>query len=333
MQKIKRKLYDKIIKSSLSRIEIHFLFYLAMRCDADGKVIGVYYHTLSEDLGCSIAKFYHLRDSLTKKGFIAWEKNNSADIDFLLIGNQFDKKIVKGKEIIVYHDYVDINISIFHDKEFFKCKAGAIQLAMYFINRVEAQGAVTEENSATRDAKKGELKRKLWYTPYKDYKDLAKMLNVSTRILRRYIDDEITKWITIGHNIIIDEKEKDIITVKRKALLRTTYNAKDDIEDENTDESNNAVRNKHRKEKVYPERYQYIHFVKTLCRRQGITYEKEDMLRNTADLILQYRSAASEKDRNIFNLITRAIQNSADIVLNSFNVHRALKNLLLYTGS
>lgn len=331
MQKIKRKLYDKIIKSTLSRIEIHFLFYLAMRCDADGRVIGVYYHTLSEDLGCSIAKFYHLRDSLTKKGFIAWEKNNSADIDFLLIGNQFDKKIVRGKEVIVYQDYVDINIAIFHDKEFYKCKAGAIQLAMYFINRVEAQEAVTEENSVVRDAKKAELKRKLWYTPYKDYKDLAKMLSVSLRVLRGYIDEEITKWITVGHNIVVDDKEKDIITVKRKALLRTSYNAKNDNEDEDID--NNTDRNKHRKEKVYPERYQYIHYVKTLCRRQGITYEKEDMLTNTADLILQYRSAASKKERNIFNLITRAIQNSTSNVLNSFNVHRALKNLLQYTGN
>ena len=324
MQKIKRALYDKIIRSDLSRLELYFLFYLAMRCDPDGKVIGVYYHSLSQDIGCSVAKFYHLRDSLTKKGFIYWEKNNSADIDVTLIGNQF----ING-----YRDYVDINIAIFHDPEFFKCKAGAIQLAMYFINRVEAQGAVTEENSVSRDPKKGELKRKLLYTPYKDYKDLAKMLKVSVRIIKHYIDEEISKWITVGHNIVVDDKEKDIVTIKRKALLRTMYNASDDLENDTIDETSKEVSRKRKKEKVYPERYQYIHFVKTFCRRQGIDCEKEDMLKDTADLILQYRGAANEKDRNIFNLITRAIQNSASVVLNSFNVHQALKNLLQYAGS
>jgi hypothetical protein len=322
MQKIKRELYDKIINSKLSRLELHFLFYLAMRCDPDGKVSGVYYHSLCEALNCSVAKFYQLRDSLTKKGFISWTKNHSADIDLVLIGNQFEKKYDREKEDYIYSNYVDININIFHDEKFFKCKAGAIQMAMYFINRVEASGAVTAENSITRNQsdenkKKAELKRKLWFLPYNDYKILSDLLNVTLRMIKRYFE-ELEDWISVVHDLDIDGKEKDIITVERAAVLRPFYQASDS--------------NKRKKVNVYPERYQYVHFVKTYCRRQGITYDQEEMLSDTADLIQQYRNAAREKDRNIFSLLSRAIQNAASVVLNSFNVHKALTNLLKYSG-
>ena len=316
MQKIKRILYDKIINSKLSRLEIMFLFYLASRCDAAGNVVGIYYETIKEDLNCSVAKFYHLRDRLAEKGFISWEKNNSADIDVKLLENSFIQ-LVNGIEEVVYEDYVDINIAIFQDKEFFKCKAGAIQMAMEFIKRVSANGAVTATNSESYDKKEAERKRKLWYLPYNEYKKLAKLLNVSTRIVKQYLREELSPWISLAHNIINDGKAYDVITVLKEPLLRPVYNASDNT--------------KRKKSKVYPERYQYMHFVKTFCRRKGILLDTEDKnLIDTADLIKQYRSMAKEQGRNIFNLLSSAINNTSSMVLNSYNVHSALKNLIKY---
>lgn len=319
MQKMKRDLYNKIIESAdLSKLEIRFLILLASICNESGQVIGAYYKSIAKEIGCTDSKFYHLRDSLTEKGFITWEKNHSADIDIKLVGNNFMVQTADGSIKAEYNNYVDLNISIFQDKALYQCKAGTIRMAMEIIKRVSANEAVTEANKLAYDSKKAEEKRKLWYQPYREYKTLADKLKVQQRMIKKYIK-ELKPWITLAHNIEKEARVYDIITVKKAALEKVDYEK--------------SQKGKKVKSKAYAEREWYMHFIKSYCRRNKIEIkEAEDHLSDTAELIKQYRSKAGEKKLNILTLICKAIRNASSAILNSYHVHKALRNLINYNS-
>ena len=300
MQKMKYGLYNKIIEdNTLSRLEIKMIFWLAAHQDESGRVDGVYFQSIADDLGCSVSGFYLTRDSLDKKGYIIWDKSYTGDMDIILNGNNFISETGEAE----YRDYVDLNIAIFHDAEFLKCKAGAIRTAMYFIKRAEAQKAVTLTNSpsaATADAEKA---RKLWFNPLKCISTLKKLLKITTRMVKEYIK-LISEWISSAsvHN---DGTVYTVITVLAKSLKQPT------------DRSS------------YPERQAYIQKVKTYIRRQKIDSTNKNTI-DTADLIRQYRRTAKQGKLNITDILYTAISNTCSSVLNSINVHKSLKNLINY---
>jgi predicted transcriptional regulator len=179
---------------------------------------------------------------------------------------------------------------------------------------VSANSAITEANNISADNKAAEEKRKLWYLPYNEHKKMAELIDVQQRMIKRYID-ELKPWISIAHRIEKEGKLYDVITVLKNSILRPKYEA--------------SQRGKRVKDKVYPERSWYMYYIKSFCRRNRIN-EEDVNLSDTADLIKQYRDQASKCKLNIMNLICKAIKNTTSTVLNSINVHKALKNLIDY---
>lgn len=303
MQKMKRELYDKIIQSDLSKREIRFLFFLAARCDVHGQVKGIYYSEVSEEIGCYVATFYELRNHLTKKGFIAWEKNTSADMDVTLIGNSFIN--AQGQE--EYTNYMDINISIFHDKSFFRLKAGAIRTAMELTKRVAAQEGITATNSLCWNQEDAEKRRKLFYKHGNVQKNLASRVHVSVRMMKKYLVS-LRNWISVYQST---EGSYDIVTILKSTLLHEEYQVKK------------------KKKKLYAERLAYVHFIKTVCRRNKIE-ANEQHLSDTADLVRQYLTRAKESGKNIFLQMNKAIlYTTVSKMLNSYNVHSMLRKLMM----
>ncbi len=316
MQKIKREVYDRLIIETLSRLELKFLLYMFSRCDEKGNVPGVYYAEISNEINCSEAKFYHLRDSLTNKNFISWKKNNSADIDITLIGNDFTM-VTDGKEEIVFKSYIDINIEVFNNPQFYKTKAKAIQLALYIIKCVAAKGAITYANMKSAvNTYKAQATRTIWYNNNNEYKSLAKLLSVKVRALKEYFT-ELSQWIEINkvNDAVKDPKlkSKRIVTVLKNALLKPTYRA-------NKNGKKNIQNN-------YPERFRYIHFVKTVCRRNNILAE-ENHISDVANLIFQYIKIFKDNNKNIYKSIETFICNSKTVSLNCFYIHSCLKNAI-----
>lgn len=307
MRKMKYELYDKIIKDdSLSRLELKLIFFLAAHQDAKGYVTGIYYDDIAKELDCSVSGFYLVRDNLINKGYIECDKNDNADMDILLYDNCF---AVENE--IIYENYVDLDINIFKDEKFFKCKAGAIRLAMYYIKRVSAAGAVTKTNSPSTAVAEAESARKLWFTPVKLYKVLKKLINVDIRTLKDYMKS-LKEWIAEG-KVQKEGTGYSVVTILSKSV------------------------NKSHDRKSYAERAAYRQKVKMYCRRKKIEYNEKN-LTDTADLIKQYRKTiaraneVSDKKMDVVTLICTAISNACESVLNSYNVHRALRNLIEFNA-
>lgn len=300
MQKMKYRLYNKIIEdNTLSRLEIKLIFWLAARQDETGKVSGVYFQTIADDLKCSISGFYLTRDSLVKKGYIEWDKSYAGDMDIILHDNCF----ISQTGEIQYRDYVDLHIAIFNDSKFFNCKAGAIRTAMYFIKRVEAQKAVTLTNSPSAVSKEAEKARKLWFNPLKCIQVLKKILNVTSRMVKEYIKD-ISEWVGSA-DVLNDGTIYTVITVLAKSLVHPVA------------------------KNSYPEKKAYLQKIKMYIRRKKIDSTDKNAT-DTADLIYQYRRIANQGSLNITDILYTAINNTCSSVLNSINVHKSLRNLINY---
>ncbi|MDE6232153.1 MAG: hypothetical protein K2M60_02220, partial [Lachnospiraceae bacterium] len=255
MQKMKYDLYNRIMAdTSLSRLELHLLFWLAKHQDENGYITGVYYQEIVECLSCSKSGFYLVRDSLAEKGYISWDKSHNADMDIKLYDNSF---CINGD--IVYENYVDLNISMFESGEFYKCRAGAIKLAMYMVKRVAAAKAITYANSYSADSMEAENSRKLWFNPRKFLSVVKDILKVEIRSIKEYLG-ELKLWIG-SERVQSNANEYTVITVLKKGL-------------KSPDNEN----------KSYPERKSYIHKIKSYCRRNGIETDRKN-LRDTADLI------------------------------------------------
>lgn len=302
MRKIKTELYNWIISDkTLSRLELRLLFWLAAHQDEKGNVTGIYFKDIADELHCSVSGFYRVRDSLTEKEYITWDKSDSADMDIKLYDNDF---VVDGE--IVYKNYVDIDIAMFRDDKFFEIKAGAIKLAMYFVKRIAAAGAVTMTNSKSGVPKEAESKRKLWYNPLNLLSDIkAKLFCKDNRSAKEYME-ELKPWIQEGF-VQSEGSKYRVVTVLKKSILKSEG------------------------KKEYPEKDANEQCVKMFCRRNKIEHNKKN-LKDTADLIWQYRKYAALGKFNIRTLLCKAIENTCSTVLNSYNVHKSLRNLIEYNA-
>lgn len=119
---IKNRLFDKMFE--LSSNEISFLLYIARYQDESGKVVGVYYKDVCENIYVSIQTFYTVLHSLRDKGLITYTKNHYTDYDITILDNDFSKKNAKNSYFVVTN-------RLFSLPEFHALKAGEKLLAIY----------------------------------------------------------------------------------------------------------------------------------------------------------------------------------------------------------
>lgn len=291
MQKIKFSLVNRIINENITSLEYDFLLYAAKVCDEKGSIKGLYYAELAKELHCCNAEFYLLRDNLTKKGFIKWEKKDGSDIDITLIDNNF----IDDNGQIIYKDYLNTNISILNDKAFLQLPVGAKKVALELLKRFSAS-----QNN------------KLWYSAFNLCKVFVKLIGVSYRTIKNYFKI-LKKWISVGYNVIANQKKYDIVTLLKNAMT--------------VPQMISTNKKKCKSQKAYPEFFAHKHFIKMFCRRFKIMNE-EINLNDTAKLIQQYKGFAKEIGKNTYDIICKAILNTKDLMLNSKNVHNSLRNIL-----
>lgn len=138
--KLKHKIITKMIQSKLTKTEVDFLIYLAKYQEDDGQVLGIYYKNVKEELGISIQKFYDLKKSLIKKGFVLANKGHYTDWNIRIIDNDFDFHFEQENENPKQKNepYLNMNLKLFSNTDFKKLKAGEKLLALEFLRMAAA---------------------------------------------------------------------------------------------------------------------------------------------------------------------------------------------------
>lgn len=126
MYKIKNSYIDRIIRAKASKAEIAFLLHIALSQDDHGVVQSVYYREACPAIGVSIQKFYEILSSLKGKGLIEVSKENKADFQVRLVGNDFSNLDFSG-------GYVKVAEMDFRNKAFSGLRAGAQLLYLHML--------------------------------------------------------------------------------------------------------------------------------------------------------------------------------------------------------
>lgn len=124
MYKLKNTYIDRMINNKLTSKEIDFILHIAMYQDDTGRVISVYYKEICAAIDVSIQGFYNILNSLRDKKMISYEKKHRADIQVVLIGNDFSGRNFE-------QGYLKVAGSDFGSKKFRDLKAGAKLLYLY----------------------------------------------------------------------------------------------------------------------------------------------------------------------------------------------------------
>lgn len=123
MHKIKNPIIRKIICGNFTRASIDVLFYIARFQDKTGRIIGVYYAKVCEELDMSPQTFYDAIKLLAKEGIIHYFKRTDYDFDVLIIDNDFTDENYSG-------GYLSLRKPIFYSKAFRELKAREKQLLL-----------------------------------------------------------------------------------------------------------------------------------------------------------------------------------------------------------
>ena len=124
MYKLKNTYIDRMISNKLTSKEIDFILHIAMYQDDTGRVISVYYKDVCTSIDVSNQGFYNILNSLRDKKMISYEKKHRADIQVVLIGNDFSGRNFE-------QGYLKVAGSDFGSKKFRELKAGAKLLYLY----------------------------------------------------------------------------------------------------------------------------------------------------------------------------------------------------------
>lgn len=173
MQRISNDNVDRMIKAKLTKCEMNLILFLSFYQDEYGRIYGVHYKDVSDKTGMSYQEFYNAKKSLEEKGFIRCEKSNRIDHDITILNNAFltredDKK-----------GYINTSHNIFHTKEFYQMKAGAMLLAMKLMkNTYDERGYFL-------------IGVKKFYEKY------TQIFGVTKRVLRNYLK-QLKEFFSIG---------------------------------------------------------------------------------------------------------------------------------------
>lgn len=122
MQKLKNSILDHMIDAKLTSKEIDFLIFISRFQDDTGRVCGVHYRELCEEMHMSYQTFYNVKESLEEKNFIRSIKTDRIDHDIIILNNRNEDCIENG--------YINTNHHMLFCEEFYRMKAGAKLLAM-----------------------------------------------------------------------------------------------------------------------------------------------------------------------------------------------------------
>lgn len=308
MQKIKDQLIQKLYKYGLSKTGYIVLLDLIQASDEKGKV-QIYYKDIVNLVGCSNSQFYNIINDLTELGLIECRKNDrfKAEIDITINNNDF---------IDNYSNYVNININFFYNRQYARLNAGQIRVFLYFLFRIMKQQYKEEETKKTHKEK-----NKLFYNNNNSYFKIAKQLEIYTtqgdpnvRMVKMYCKElKNMKIISIGTEIDVNKKPYDIITISKEVLKTPIHTV--------------TEKGKQEEQKVGNMHLHFLYFVKNLCRRCKISADKKN-LEDTATIINQYKKIAEKKDKNIYRIMSNAIKELKEEILDSKKIHYIIKTLI-----
>ena len=173
MQRISNDNVDRMIEAKLTKCEMNLMLFLSFYQDEYGRIYGVHYKEVCGKTGMSYQEFYNAKKSLEKKGFIRCEKSNRIDHDITILNNVFltSEDAKKG--------YINTSHNIFHTKEFYQMKAGAMLLAMKLMkNTYDERGYFL-------------IGVKKFYEKY------TQIFGVTKRVLRNYLK-QLKQFFSIG---------------------------------------------------------------------------------------------------------------------------------------
>ena len=202
-----------------------------------------------------------------------------------VVPDEYDKPVVE------YKDYLNLNMEIFHDSEFYSLKVYAKKLLLALI--------VKAVNDRARRNKDGAISRtyaKIFHVPANLYHVYAEKLHVTVRMIKSYFKD-IEKWVSMYNDREFTQAE--IITVQEKALKKPEISVR---------EKGKTVT----KKKI--DRFDSdLNFVKMLCRRKDIESDSES-LTDAAMLVSQYQNRAKEIGQGIRNIVEKAVSSIGSVL-------------------
>lgn len=163
----------EMIAAGVTSKEFDFLIYVSRFQGEDGKVDGIYYKEVCENMNISHQGFYDIKNSLEKKGIIKSEKNSRIDHDITILGNSFENTEN------FQESYINTNHNIFQEEDFFQLKAGTKLLAMEMMKLSYAG------------------KGKAVIGKEKFYEKYCRLFRVKKRVMRIYLM-QLKKFFSVG---------------------------------------------------------------------------------------------------------------------------------------
>lgn len=306
MNKIKYDLIHRIYNdTSLTNDELNMIIYLAKNADDFGCVEGMYYKECAKELSVCHSQFYNVLNSLQKKGYIQKNKEYNSDINVYLYGNEFIEPDDNCEPVAVYKNYLNLNMAIFEDKEFYGLKVNAKKLLIALL--------VKSVNDKARRQKNGKhmvkTYLKIFHVPANQYSIYAEKLHVTKRMIKRYFKD-IKKWLSTYNDSIYTEK--DIITIQECAAKKPEVLV--------SERGKTVCRKK-------TDRFDSdLTYVKMLCRRNEVESDNVSLL-DAAQLISQYENKAREIGQNIRSIMERAVK-AVGGILNAAGLNKHISNYI-----
>lgn len=301
MNKLKYGLIHKIYDdTSLTNDELNMIIWIAKNADDFGTVTGIYYKEMAKELSVCHSQFYNILSSLQEKGYIKKSKEYSTDINIIMEENMFIVPDEQGNPVVEYKDYLNLNMSIFEDKEFYSLKVYAKKLLLALIVK-----AVNDR--ARRKKTGGRTYAKIFHVPANLYHVYAEKLHVTIRMIKSYFKD-ISKWISMYNDKEFTSAE--IISVQEKALKKSEIFVKE--------KGKTIIRKK-------TDRFDGdLTYIKMLCRRNNVESDNES-LTDAAMLPSQYQNKAKEIGQNIWSIIERAVS-SIGSTLSAAGLNKYISN-------
>lgn len=159
--------------------------------------------------------------------------------------------------------------------------------------RVKKQGY-----SSNMSTEKKNIKSKLFYR-LNTYRTISREIGITVRMAKVYLKNLVKKnIINFASKIDVNDKNYDIISISRKILEIASISV--------------TSKGKRIRQKNYLLRENYIHYVKTICRRNKRNLDMYD-LEDAAMLMKQYRQKAEQQNKNIYEIFKNAFEQLGNI--------------------
>lgn len=164
---------------SLTSKEISAIILLAKIQDDKGYCFGVYWQHISEYGSISKSGYYHVIKELESKKFIRQDESHNICMNIYVLDNNIESLSSEDDK------YIDLNLFVFDDKEFYKLKANEKRLLLHLILDSKDENTFTDINNV-----------------YELYRKYSKLLNTKEKCVSKYFTS-IEKWVKIKANSFI----------------------------------------------------------------------------------------------------------------------------------